>query len=268
MAQAYLDELNLVVNRTSTSSAHQERVFIERRLSSVKGDLDRAQRALSEFSSTHSTIDLREQTRATVEAGARLEGELISAQGELDSILQIYGRENVRVRSAEARIADLKRELVKLSGTSAELPPEETGGQNPSAQANADDSYPPLRQLPRLAVPYTNLYRDVQVQETVYQLLTQQYEIARIQEAKDVPVLSVIDAPAIAEKKSFPPRTLLIFALPLLALLASSVLLLGRHYWNLLDSGDPRRALASEIRQTLENRLRHGFRRGEGGQQA
>ena len=78
-----------------------------------------------------------------------------------------------------------------------------------AVQASRYELYPPLRQLPRLAVPYANLYRQVQVQETLFELLTQQYELARIQEAKDVPVVSVIDSPGIPEKKSFPPRLLL-----------------------------------------------------------
>jgi hypothetical protein len=56
-------------------------------------------------------------------------------------------------------------------------------------------SYPPLRQLPRLAVPYENLYRNVRVQETVFELLKQQFEISQIQEARDIPVLSIIDSP-------------------------------------------------------------------------
>ena len=78
-------------------------------------------------------------------------------------------------------------------------------GDDSNAQnENADSlSYPPLRQLPRLAVPYGNLYREVRIQQTVYEMLTQEFEVAQIQEAKDIPVLSVIDMPGIAEKKSF-----------------------------------------------------------------
>ncbi len=74
MTQAYLDQLNAIVNRTSTSSAHQERTFIEARLADVKSQLERAQEALSEFSSKNSTIDLPEQAKATVESEARMTG--------------------------------------------------------------------------------------------------------------------------------------------------------------------------------------------------
>jgi len=251
MAQAYLDELNAVVNRTSTSSAHQERVFIERRLNAVKADLERAQEALSEFSSTHATIDLREQTRATVESEAKVQGELIAARGEMESLQQVYGDSNVRVRAAAARVGALKRELSRMGGSAAPLAASAernaTGGV--SADLGPVESYLPLRQVPRLAVPYANLYRDVHVQETVYDLLTQQYEVARIQEAKDIPAVNVIDAPGIAEKKSFPPRALLTLALTGAMFVAFSMFLIGREHWRETPTDDPRRVFAAEVFQ-------------------
>jgi capsule polysaccharide export protein KpsE/RkpR len=245
LAQAYLDQLNTLVNRTSTSPAHQEKLFIEQRVQEVKRDLDHAQDAMSEFSSTHATIDLKEQTRATVESQAMLEGELIAAESELQSLQQLYGDSNIRVRSVEAKIASLKRELGKLEGTSAPLPTAAESIASPAPAA--DKSYLPLRQVPRLAIPYANLYRELHVQETLYDLLTQQYEVARIQEAKDVPAVNVIDAPGIPEKKSFPPRTLLTLALTLVLFSACSLYLVCRHHWLLIDPGDPRRSLGREM---------------------
>ena len=103
LAQAYLDELNNLLTRTSSSSARQERIFIESRLHSVSADLEQAQLALSEFSSKNSTIDLKEQTRGLVDAGARVQGELLVEQSGLQSLRQIYGDGNVRVRETEAR---------------------------------------------------------------------------------------------------------------------------------------------------------------------
>ena len=245
MVQAYLDELNTLVLRTNNSSARQERLFIEKRLLAVKADLERAQEAMSEFSSTHSAIDLREQARATVESQAKVQGELIAAQGELESLRQIYGDANVRVRSAEARIWELKRELEKMGGSSAPLPV--ATDEQEMGQKEDHSSYLPLRQVPRLAVPYANLYREVHVQETVYDLLTQQYELARIQEAKDVPAVSVIDAPGIPEKKSFPPRMILAVALTMASVLVASLIVVCRHYWQLIDLADPRKAFAQEV---------------------
>ncbi len=262
LAQGYLDELNLLVNRTSTSSARRERMFIEQRLHAVKSELEDAQQGLSDFSSTHATIDIREQTHAMVDAGAKLQGELIATQGELDSLRQIYGDGNVRVRAAQARADGLKRELVKLGGTSAQLPAE---GESPAGTAGlagdaGDALYPPLRQLPRLAVPYADLYRRVKVQETVYELLTQQYEIARIQEAKDIPVVNVIDAPGIPEKKSFPPRLILTFALTAFFVLSTCAVLLFKERWKHVSATDPRRMLAAEVYEALHDGMHRQIR--------
>lgn len=259
MAQAYLDGLNVLVIRTSSSSAHQERVFIERRLREVKASLDEAEGAMSDFSSTHTAIDLQEQARVTVESQAHVQGELILAESELASLRQIYGDGNVRVRESEAQIAGLRQELMKMGGTSAPLPADpDTDANRPSASL----AYLPLRQVPRLAVPYTNLLRQLEVQETVYKLLVQQYEIARIQEAKDIPVVNVIDAPGIPEKKSFPPRTLLALLLTAATLTVSSFVLVFRHRWLLLDARDPRRIFAREVSDALtsirSSRLRQG----------
>jgi uncharacterized protein involved in exopolysaccharide biosynthesis len=98
-----------------------------------------------------------------------------------------------------------------------------------------------------LAVPYADLYRTVKVQETVFQLLTQQYEIARIQEAKDIPVVSVIDSPGIPEKKSFPPRLLLALLLTLFTIGVTAGGMLFEYRWVRVDPADPRRQLAHEI---------------------
>lgn len=255
LAQAYLDELNLMVNRTNTSSAHRERMFIENRLSVVKDKLDRAQEALSNFASTNMTVDLSAQTRATVDAAAKLQGELIVTEGELSSLQQIYGDGNVRVRAAQARAENLKKELAKLGGTSASLP-KDADGSNSQNETTDSLAYPALRQLPRLAVPYENLYREVRIQQTIYELLTQQFEVAQIQEAKDIPVLSVIDAPGIAEKKSFPPRALLTLALTLIELLAVAAFILLRHHWRAIDLNDPRRQFARETLDALQQAVR------------
>ena len=153
IAQAYIEELNNVVTRSNVSSARREREFIAQRLITVQDELQSAQKALSEFSSTNTTLDIKEQTHAMVDATAKLQAEVIVGQSELESLEQIYGDDNVRVRAARARIGSLQQELTKLNGS--------------STAADATDSaspYPSLRQLPRLAVPYANLYRTVRIQ--------------------------------------------------------------------------------------------------------
>jgi capsule polysaccharide export protein KpsE/RkpR len=252
LAQAYLDELNLLVNSTNTSSARLERIFIEHRLQGAEADLERAQKELSDFASTHTTIDIKEQTRATVDAAAKIQAQVIVEQSELDSLKQIYGEENVRLRAARARISNLKTQLKAIAGTSEPL--QADGNITPdqsSALSQIGADYPPLRQIPRLAVPYADFYRHVRVQEAVYELLTQQYELARIQEAKDVPAIRIIDAPGVPEKKSFPPRSLFLILLSLVIVIGAAGWILIRDRWEHLDQLDPRKKLLAMMAADL-----------------
>ncbi len=238
IAQAYLDELNNAVTRSNTSSARREREFIEQRLIGVRTELQDAQLALSTFSSANTTLDIKEQTHAMVDAASKLQAQKIVGESELASLAQIYGDDNVRVRAARARVAELQHELVKISGST-------------NAEASTGDAYPSLKQLPRLAVPYANLYRRVRIEETVYELLSQQFEMARIGEAKDIPIVGVIDAPLVAEKKSFPPRLLLIAAFTSLTLVATSAYILLSDWLLELDSQDPRKEITQRIMAIL-----------------
>jgi capsule polysaccharide export protein KpsE/RkpR len=246
LAQAYLDELNSIVARVNTSSAHREREFIEQRLNTVQVELQRAQLELSSYSSENTTIDIKEQTRATVDAGAKLEGQLIASESELDSLRQIYGDQNVRVRAAQARNHILRSELKRANGQSGQ-----------QVEENATDAahpYPALRQLPLLAVQWANLYRNVRIHETVFDLLSEEYETARIEEAKSIPTVSVIDSPGTPERKSGPHRVLMVLTATILSIIGTSILLLMKRSWSSIDQLDARRILATDVRRTLRNR--------------
>jgi hypothetical protein len=143
-----------------------------------------------------------------------------------------------------------------MVGTSAPLASGDAGADGATDDAeDKGELYPPLRQLPRLAVPYADLYRRVRVQETVYELLTQQYEMARIEEAKDIPVVAVIDPPQVPEKKSFPPRLWLTLLLTFLCFATASGAILIRDRWSRVDPGDPRKKLATEIFHVVRERI-------------
>jgi capsule polysaccharide export protein KpsE/RkpR len=257
LAQGYLDELNKLVTQTNTSSAHRERVFIEDRLRTVQAELEHAQIELSEFASKSSTIDVGAQTKAMVDAGARVQAQLLVEQSGLQSLRAIYGDGNIRVREAEARIAALQTGLKKITGSSAPLATGDVDESNfsPHMTDNDGEPYPPLRQLPRLAVPYADLYRRVKTEEAAFELLTQQYELARLEEARDVPSVSVIDPPGIPEKKYFPPRILLALLLTFLSVVTAAAVILTRDHWSKIDPRDPRKSLAIDVLAVTRHRI-------------
>ena len=79
-------------------------------------DLENAEKDFSQFASKNSAIDIKEQGKATVEAAATLEGQLIAAKSELEGLKQIYSDNNVRVRATQARVAELQNQLEKIGG--------------------------------------------------------------------------------------------------------------------------------------------------------
>jgi uncharacterized protein involved in exopolysaccharide biosynthesis len=237
--------LDHLVVELSTSSAHRERVFLEERLSAVKRELDQASNEFSRFSSQNGAIDIKEQGRAMLEAAAVLQGQLIAAHSELSGLAQIYTENNVRVRALRARIAELQRQLEKIGGRDSGLM---TAGDKKSL-------YPSIRELPLLGVRYGDLYRRTKIQEVVYETLTQEYELAKVQEAKETPSVKVLDAAAIPERKSFPPRALIIVLCTFFALAGSVVWALGQTRWQETASDDPGKVLAKEVFQTVNARM-------------
>ena len=238
IAGAYVDELNHLLANVNTSSAHRERVFIEERLQIVKAALDSASQQLADFSTKNVTIDPKEQGKAMVGAAVTIQGELIAAETQLHGLQPIYSDSNIRIHSLKARIAELRHQLQELRGNDADATP-----------GSGDNAYPSFRQLPALGTTYADLYREMKLREVVFETLTQQYEMAKIAEAKEIPSVKVLDPANLPEKKSGPHR----FVITLLGLVVSfafgAVFLIGRETWRLMDPEDPRRALAVEVLQ-------------------
>lgn len=269
MAAAYVEELNKLVAQLSTSSAHKERVFLEERLVAVKRDLDQASQDFSQFSSKNKTLDIKEEARAMLQGAATLEGQLIALESQLRGLQAIYTDNNVRVRSVQARIAELHKQLDSIGGPSGPAPGGPVGSRTPDAisqsvpqlesgrqpQPASQSQFPSIRNLPILGATYADLYRRMTIQETVYEVLTQQYELAKVQEAKEIPSVKVLDAPQIPERKSFPPRLLIIAAGGLLGFTAACVFVFGKQRWSEVDSAEPGKVLVTEVLQTVNAQM-------------
>jgi uncharacterized protein involved in exopolysaccharide biosynthesis len=253
IANAYVEELNRLAADLNTSDAHRERVFLEERLKSAKQDLDQASLALSQFSSKNTVMDPQNQGRSMMDAAARIQGELIARESELRGLKEIYSDDNVKVRTLRAQIGELQAQLKKLMGGSATGPAEAAG--------SGAELYPSMRTLPVLGNQYADLYRQTRIQETVYEFLTQQYEMAKIQEAKELPTVRVMDLAVPPERKSGPIRTLVVILSVLAGLALASFWVMGHNAWAQLPGDDPRRILAAEVSGDLQASLKR-LRRG------
>jgi uncharacterized protein involved in exopolysaccharide biosynthesis len=251
MAQSYVNKLDRLVAQVSTSSARRERIFLEGRLKAVKSELDNSAKNFSEFASKNTAIDIPAQGKAMVEAAAKLQGQLIAAQSELEGLKQIYTDNNVRVRSTEAQVNELKKKLNELGS-----------GGTPGNMDGGNSLYPSIRKLPLLGVTYADLYRQTKLEETVYELLTEQYELAKVEEAKEIPSVKVLDAAVVPTKKSFPPRTVIVVLGTMLGLSVALTWIVGKTRWDAVDAADPRKEFAKEVFVTMRASLPKFSRNG------
>jgi capsule polysaccharide export protein KpsE/RkpR len=251
IGQEYVVQLNRVVTTLDTSAAHRERIFLESRLQEVQQDLESAEKEFSQFASKNTALDVKEQGIAMIGAAAQLEGELIAAQTQLQGLEQIYTANNVRVRSLQARVDEYRRQLKKLGG---KVPAGTEGGpsENDGTVESSQDLYPSIRQLPILGVTWADLYRRTRVQEAVFEALTKQYERAKVEEAREVPSVKVLDVADVPERKSYPPRLLFMMLGTILMLIFCSLYLFGRARWREVDASDPVKLLAGEVMQTIK----------------
>ena len=236
LANAYVEELGSVMAKVSTSAARRERIFVEQRLADENKNLQDAERQFSQFASANMALDVPEQTKVTVEAAARLQGELIAAKAQLEALKQTYTEENIRVKSVQAHVNELERELAKINS-----------GRAPNVQ-DPTNPYPSVKSLPILGVKWEDLYRQTKIRETVVELLTQQFEMARIQEAKEIPSVKVLDPASTPEKRS-PSWQYIISMGTLLSALLACMGYFIKNWWDRWDQDDPRRILISQVLQ-------------------
>ena len=254
MAAEYVEALNTVVATLNTSSAHKERVFLEGRLKEVQQDLESAEKDFSQFASQNTAIDVKEQGKAMIGAAAELEGQLIAAQTELEGLRQIYTAENVRVRSVQARIDEYRRQLQKMGGKPPAAATPVTAGTS-AAAGQSQDLYPSIRELPLLGVTWADLYRRTKVEETVLETLTEQFELAKVEEARETPSVKVLDPSEVPERKSYPPRTSMVLLGTVFAFAIGAVWIFALAHWEGIDAQDPGKVLASQIFESARTRV-------------
>jgi capsular polysaccharide transport system permease protein len=240
IANAYVDELNRLAVDLNTSSAHRERQFLEERLATAKQDLSRASAALSQFTTKNSMVDPQNEGRAVMDAAARMQGQIIASETELKGLQQIYSDDNVRVRTLKARMAELQSQLRKLVGQNNEQAVQDS-------VAGWSAPYPSMHTLPGLGSRYADLYREAKIQEAVYAFVTQQFEMARIQEAKELPIVRVMDAGVKSEKRSSPIRSLIVAGSVFGAFLLACMWVVGKYRWQQVPADDSYRLLAADV---------------------
>lgn len=237
IANGYAEELDKVLQSLNTSAAHREREFLEQRIAVVRQNLGAAEKTLSEYSSKNSTLDIKEQGKAAFEVAGKVAGEYLAAQAELRGLRQIYGPDHPRVKALEARVADLRAAAARVDSTSVDT--------------NDDLGFLSVSRLPIVGATYADMLREVKIQEVVYETLVKQYEISKVEEAKETPRLRVIDDGKVASRRSS-PRMLVLLPLCVWAGFATGVVAIEvRSRWQKATADNPWKTLGIRMAEDL-----------------
>lgn len=198
VANAFVEELDRVNQEKSVSKAKNSRLYIEEQLRKTEASLKKASEALAEFQSKHKAVALEEQTKVTIEKAGEIKGTIMAKEVQLEVSLQTMKPDNPRVIRLQKELDELKKQYNHL----------QFGNSIPFEDQK--DYFIPFVDMPEVGRKLAKLVREVKVQETVWELLNQQYYSAKIQEARDTPTVQILDEAIPPEKRTSPKRKLLV----------------------------------------------------------
>lgn len=223
IANAYVDELGKVAARLSMGGAGENRVFYEERLATAKANLTKAEDTLKAFQSRNKAVSVTDQAKATLEGVAELRAQLIAKEVELAALRQYMTDESQEVKNLKVFIGNLRGQIARL----------ESG--------NGGGAIPGLGSVPQLGQEYVRLMREFKIQETLVELLTKQYEMTKLNEAKDISPFQVLQKAKVPERKNKPKRSLIVLLTMLATGFAMIILAFIREFSEHMSGEDRKR---------------------------
>ena len=232
MANAYVAELQKLSNTLAVTEAAQRRVFYEQQLQQAKNQLGDAEVALKQTQERTGVLELNSQARAIIDAVANVKAEIAAKEVKIQSMRSFTTEQNPELQAQEQQLAALNTQLAKLTK------------QQPGT-ADQGDLAIPSKNIPEVGLEYIRRYRDVKYYETVYGLVAKQYELARMDEAKEGGLVQVVDSAVTPDKKSWPPRAIIILLATVAGFLIAAGWVIARNASRGMRSTEFGRALQS-----------------------
>lgn len=207
IANAYVEDLKRLTASMNITGAGLNRNYYENSLQKAKIELAKAEDSLKSFQLKNKVVDVPAQTQASIAGVANLKAQLAVQEVQLASLSRLFTDESQEVKSANASISSLKRQIAGLE-----------------SNTSSTSSIPSMGAVPALGEQYLRLMREFKMQEAIVELLAKQYEIAKINEANDVSAIQVIQSARVPDKKNKPKRTMIVISATLISF-CSAVLL-------------------------------------------
>ncbi len=186
LANAYVDELYKLTKVLAVTEAAKQRLFYEHQFEQAKDNLAKAEVAAKRALESGGVAKVDAQGQAMIEVTARLRGQIAVKEVQIVAMRGYAAEGNPDFKKAQQELAAMKSQLVKMEGP---------GNGGIAASADSDKGMDGMR-----------LLRDYKYYETIYALLAKQYELAKIEEAKDAAIIQVLDKAIEPDRKSKPKR--------------------------------------------------------------
>lgn len=242
LANAHVTEIAKVLDKLAVSEAQQRRVFFEQQLQATKEKLVAAEQDLRKVQERSGVIVLDKQAEALIGGAAQLRA--------------LIAEREVQLRVLKTGATDQNPEVIRLNSELAGLRSELSRIESRRAQGDGENALDlPVGRLPEAAIDYIRARRELKLQETLLESMIRQYEIARLDEAKEGQVLQQVDKAVPPDYRSFPPRMLWVVGGAFGGLLLGMAWVLVRRYAEAAGDDDSENA-ASWHAMTRAWRLR------------
>ena len=202
LANGYVDALYKVNRQLALTSGSQKRLFLEQQLDAERVLLGQAEESFQKIQQKTGMIQLAGQTEITLRSIAQLRATISAKEIEMQMLRTTATEQNIRLQQMENEVGALKEQLAKAESSSS-------GGD--------DDYLIPAGRIPQTGLDYLRGARELRYHEALFEMLAKQYEAARLEEAKSPPLIQVIDKAIALDKRSWPPRALLVMMAGLVA---------------------------------------------------
>jgi len=190
IANYYWQELELYNQKYNVTSEKRKRIFIEKRLTEVEGNIANLGNKLKKFMEDNNAIELESQTKEIVTLYSDIISQKFKNDIELGVAKKIYSKESMTIEKLELLDSEIVQQIEQLE-----------------YNENKDLNYTlNLKDIPALSLEYANIMLNLKVQKSIYEFLYPQFEQAKIQEVKDFPTIKIIDEAEITGRRSEPKR--------------------------------------------------------------
>lgn len=193
LANGYVDQFRNLSEHLAITEAGQRRLFFQQQLEQAKDNLEKAEENLKFTEQKTGLIQVNSQTAALIQTATSIRAQIAAKEVQIQALQTYATGQNAQLVQAQQELESLRGQLAKLGGS------EDSSG----------SLIVPKGKIPEAGLEYMRKMRDVQYYSTIFDILARQFELAKLDEAKEGAIIQVVDPAIPPDKKSSPKRALI-----------------------------------------------------------